>query len=145
MVKIFTLLKLNKKMNRSENQEMEFPIIFPRWRTGDRDSIYDYDFSINKVNENLVFVSSVVEENGYGEKANHYSYRKELVLKGDFFSNYSKAEFLTVLKILTDAKFDIPEKLKFNRKGITTIWKEIRKIEELKEKDYFVSYQETWR
>lgn len=120
---------------------MRFPIIFPHWRTGDRDSVYDYDFSINKVGENLLFFSSVLEENGYGENANHYSCHTELLVKGDFFDKYSKDEFLIVLRLLTDAKFDIPKEIKFNKKGITTEWKNSWDLEELKAKDYFVSYK----
>ena len=64
-----------------------------------------------------------------------------MLVKGDFFDKYSKDEFLIVLWLVTDAKFDIPKEIKFNKKGITTEWKNSWDFEELKAKDYFVSYK----
>ncbi|WP_027728931.1 hypothetical protein [Treponema sp. C6A8] len=122
---------------------MKFPIIFPHYRTGDRDSIYDYDLSIAQQDKQLIFTSVIIENNGNGEYSNIYTHFKELRLKEDFFQNYSKEEFLNVLKFLTDVEFKIPGTLKFNKKGTTTIWKNYRDINELKAKEYFISWKES--
>lgn len=113
-------------------------IHFLHIRTGDREGIFDTDFSIKKEDDcwHLSF------EHVQDDSLNFYFNFDDYYIKGDFFEKYSKKEFLNLVHHCCsdiDKNVKIPASLSslFTKTGETTEWKGWNS-QEIESKEYFL-------
>ena len=113
-------------------------IHFPHIRTGDREGIFDTDFSIKKEDDcwHLSF------EHVHDDSINLDFHFDDFYIEGDFFDRYSKEEFLNLVEhCCSDIKKNvkIPASLSklLNKNGETTEWKSWSS-REIESKEYFL-------
>lgn len=122
------------KMNANDPSFIHFPHI----RTGDREGIFDTDFSIKKEDDcwHLSF------EHVHDDSINLDFHFDDFYIEGDFFDRYSKEEFLNLVHHCCsdiDKNVKIPASLSslFTKTGETTEWKGWSS-REIESKEYFL-------
>lgn len=114
-------------------------IHFPHQRTGDREGIFDTDFSIKKEDDCWYLSFEHVQD----DSLNFYFNFDDYYIKGDFFEKFSKKEFLNLIHHCCsdiNENVKIPAELStlFTKNGETTEWKSWGSGE-IESKEYFLT------